>query len=224
MPYRRIGSHFLPLCDGFSLFLHFQKQEKIYGAYIGISRKESAGSMGSDTQDRCYEYLEVCRAEINLVGSLNMGLLVKNRDVDFHIYSSPLTPAGSFMAMAKLAENPFVKRITYNNLLDTEEACIEWHVWYEDPENGAWKMDMIHILKHSRYDGYFEKMAERIKAVLTEETRKAILRLKYETPDTEYCMGVEYYQAVLRDGVRTYAEFENWRRQHPVTGIVEWMP
>lgn len=24
-------------------------------------------------------------AEINLVGSLNMGLLVKNRDVDFHI-------------------------------------------------------------------------------------------------------------------------------------------
>lgn len=52
-------------------------------------------------------------AEINLVGSLNMGLLVKNRDVDFHIYSSPLTPAGSFMAMAKLAENPFVKRITY---------------------------------------------------------------------------------------------------------------
>ena len=44
-------------------------------------------------------------AEINLVGSLNMGLLVKNRDVDFHIYSSPLTPAGSFMAMAKLAEN-----------------------------------------------------------------------------------------------------------------------
>ena len=84
-------------------------------------------------------------AEINLVGSLNMGLLVKNRDVDFHIYSSPLTPAGSFMAMAKLAENPFVKRITYNNLLDTEEACIEWHAWYEDPENGAWKMDMIHI-------------------------------------------------------------------------------
>ena len=107
-------------------------------------------------------------AEINLVGSLNMGLLVKNRDVDFHIYSSPLTPAGSFMAMAKLAENPFVKRITYNNLLDTEEACIEWHAWYEDPENGAWKMDMIHILKHSRYDGYFEKMAERKRGISKE--------------------------------------------------------
>ena len=163
-------------------------------------------------------------AQINLVGSLRTGLLMKHRDIDFHIYTPSLNLADSFRAMAKLAENPFVKRITYNNLLDTEEACIEWHVWYEDPENGAWKMDMIHILKHSRYDGYFEKMAERIKAVLTEETRKAILRLKYETPDTEYCMGVEYYQAVLRDGVRTYAEFENWRRQHPVTGIVEWMP
>ena len=163
-------------------------------------------------------------AEINLVGSLNMGLLVKNRDVDFHIYSSPLTPAGSFMAMAKLAENTSVKKIECVNLLHTVEACVEWHAWYQDSDNALWQIDMIHIVKGSRYDGYFEKMAERITAVLTDETRQAILKLKYETPDTEYCMGVEYYQAVLRDGVRTYAEFENWRRQHPVTGIVEWMP
>ena len=126
--------------------------------------------------------------------------------------------------MARLAENPSIKRIECANLLHTAEACIEWHAWYQNEENELWQMDMIHIREGSRYDGYFEKMAERIKAVLTEETRKAILRLKYETPDTEYCMGVEYYQAVLRDGVRTYAEFENWRRQHPVTGIVEWMP
>ena len=163
-------------------------------------------------------------AKINLVGSLRTGLLMKHRDIDFHIYSSPLNLANSFLAMARLAENPSIKRIECANLLHTSEACIEWHAWYQNEENELWQMDMIHIREGSRYDGYFEKMAERIKAVLTEETRKAILRLKYETPDTEYCMGVEYYQAVLRDGVRTYAEFENWRRQHPVTGIVEWMP
>lgn len=54
--------------------------------------------------------------------------------------------------------------------------------------------------------------------------RLAILKLKYETPDTEKIMGVEYYQAVIQDGVRSYPEFEEWRRLHPAVGVVEWMP
>jgi hypothetical protein len=66
--------------------------------------------------------------------------------------------------------------------------------------------------------------AERISAVLTDEMRLAILKLKYETPDTEKIMGVEYYQAVIQDGVRSYPEFEEWRRLHPAVGVVEWMP
>ena len=65
---------------------------------------------------------------------------------------------------------------------------------------------------------------DRIAAVLTDQTRETILRLKYETPETEKIMGIEYYQAVLRDGVRTYAEFEAWRAANPVTGVLEWMP
>ena len=163
-------------------------------------------------------------AEINLVGSLNMGLLVKNRDVDFHIYSSPLTPAGSFMAMAKLAENTSVKKIECVNLLHTVEACVEWHAWYQDSDNALWQIDMIHIRKGSRYDGYFEKVAERISSVLTDEIKRTILQLKNETPESEKIMGVEYYQAVIRDGVRTYAGFEEWRKEHPVGGVQEWMP
>ena len=163
-------------------------------------------------------------AEINLVGSLNMGLLVKNRDVDFHIYSSPLTPAGSFMAMAKLAENTSVKKIECVNLLHTVEACVEWHAWYQDSDNALWQIDMIHIRKGSRYDGYFEKVAERISSVLTDEIKRTILQLKNETPESEKIMGVEYYQAVIRDGVRTYAGFEEWRKEHPVRGVLEWMP
>ena len=163
-------------------------------------------------------------AEINLVGSLNMGLLVKNRDVDFHIYSSPLTLAGSFMAMAKLAENTSVKKIECVNLLHTVEACVEWHAWYQDSDNALWQIDMIHIRKGSRYDGYFEKVAERISSVLTDEIKRTILQLKNETPESEKIMGVEYYQAVIRDGVRTYAGFEEWRKEHPVGGVLEWMP
>ena len=74
------------------------------------------------------------------------------------------------------------------------------------------------------HDGYFEKVAERISSVLTDEIKRTILQLKNETPESEKIMGVEYYQAVIRDGVRTYAGFEEWRKEHPVGGVLEWMP
>lgn len=163
-------------------------------------------------------------AEAHLVGSLAMGLMMTHRDIDIHVYSSPLTVEGSFAAMAKLAVNAAIKKIECRNLLDTDEACIEWHAWYDDGDGEPWQIDIIHILKSSRYDGFFERMAERIKAALTDETRLAILRLKAETPEDVHIMGVEYYQAVLRYGVRTMADFMRWRQEHPVTGIVEWMP
>ena len=118
-------------------------------------------------------------AKINLVGSLRTGLLMKHRDIDFHIYSSPLNLADSFLAMARLAENPSIKRIECANLLHTSEACIEWHAWYQNEENELWQMDMIHIREGSRYDGYFEKVAQRISEIMTDEIRETILRLKY---------------------------------------------
>lgn len=162
--------------------------------------------------------------EAHLVGSLRMGLLMKHLDIDLHLYSDPVSLADDFRIIARLAQNHRIKQIEYANLLDTEEACLEWHLHYEDPLNQMWQIDMIHILKGSRYDSYFEQMADRIVAALTDETRHTILQLKYETPESEKIMGIEYYQAVLRDGVKNYVEFETWRRQHPITGIVTWMP
>lgn len=184
-------------------------------------------------RQRAWEIIEDARiipiwegigAQINLVGSLRTGLLMKHRDIDFHIYSSPLSVSDSFRAMSELAENPSVRKIEYTNLMHTDEACIEWHAWYEDSEHELWQIDMIHLLKGSRYDGYFEKVAERLTEVLTDEARRTILQLKFETPDTEKIMGIEYYRAVIQDGIRNYAEFEEWRKMHPVKGVVEWMP
>ncbi len=57
------------------------------------------------------------------------------------------------------------------------------------PDNTPWQIDMIHILKGSRYDGYFERVAERIATVLTPETRNTILQLKYETPTPKRSWG-----------------------------------
>ena len=184
-------------------------------------------------QQKAWEIIEDTRivriwegigAKVNLVGSLRTGLLMKHRDIDFHIYTSPLDLSASFRAMAELAENTSIKKIEYTNLLHTAEACIEWHAWYQDMVGELWQIDMIHIREGSRYDGYFERVAERISAVMTDEMKLAILKLKYETPDTEKIMGVEYYQAVIQDGVRSYPEFEEWRRLHPAVGVVEWVP
>lgn len=162
-------------------------------------------------------------ASVNLVSSLRSGLLMKRRDIDFHIYSNTLRLADSFSAMARLAENPAVRRIECTNLMYTEEQCIEWHAYYED--NGTeWQLDMIHMQKGSKYDGYFERVADRIRDALTPETKRIILELKDATPEHEKILGIEYYQAVLRDGVCSYSEFLQWRAMHPITGIMHWIP
>ena len=82
-------------------------------------------------QQKAWEIIEDTRivriwegmgAKVNLVGSLRTGLLMKHRDIDFHIYTSPLDLSASFRAMAELAENTSVKKIEYTNLLHTAEA------------------------------------------------------------------------------------------------------
>lgn len=99
-------------------------------------------------QQKAWEIIEDTRivriwegigAKVNLVGSLRTGLLMKHRDIDFHIYTSPLDLSASFRAMAELAENTSVKKIEYTNLLHTAEACSGMHgirIWKEN--SGKW--------------------------------------------------------------------------------------
>ena len=166
---------------------------------------------------------EAVGATVNQVGSMAMGLLMKHRDIDFHIYTEKLDIAESFEVIKKICANPAVTRMEYRNLADTEEACLEFHIWFMLDEE-EWQIDMIQILKGSQFDGYFERVARRIKEVLTPETRRTILELKYQTPDNEHIMGIEYYQAVIADGIRSYPEFIQWRKNHPANGIVSWCP
>lgn len=163
-------------------------------------------------------------ATVNPVGSFSMGLLVKHLDLDFHLYTPAIEIEKDFSVMGRLAAHPSIRRIEYGNLLATEERCLEWHAWYEADDGELWQLDMIHIERGSRYDGYFERQARRIAAALTDERRSTILRLKWETPEQEKIAGIEYYQAVIRDGIRDYDSFMKWRQEHPLTGVVEWMP
>lgn len=163
------------------------------------------------------------RAEV--VGSLRSGLLCRHLDIDLHLYT-PAEPCveESFAVVARIAANPRIRRVEYGNLLDAEDRCLEWHVQYEDRDGRRWQIDMILMAEDSPWAGYFERVADRIAAALTPETRDAILRLKYETPDDEHLPGIVCYRAVLEGGVRTRSELEAWLCDHPVGGIVTWMP
>ena len=159
------------------------------------------------------------------VGSLRSGLLMKHLDIDLHVYSpAPLRIEESFAAVARIARHPGVRAVEYANRLDAEDNCLEWHVQYADKRGALWQIDMIHLPERSPWEGYFERVADRIAAALTDETRRAILQLKYETPDEEHIPGIAYYRAVLEGGVRNCAELTAWLQEHPVDGIVAWMP
>ena len=162
-------------------------------------------------------------ANVNQVGSMATGLLMKHLDLDFHIYTDTLNPAESFKAITQICADPNVSQLEYRNLAATDEACLEWHIRY-DLDGESWQIDMIQILKGSQFDGFFERVANRIEAVLTPETRRSILELKYLTPENKHIAGIEYYQAVIADGVRTWPEFTEWRKAHPANGINLWCP
>lgn len=161
-------------------------------------------------------------AEINLVGSLKIGTLGKHSDIDFHTYTPELDIRQSFAVMAQIAQNPQARRIEFVNLADTEECCFEWHIWFDDNNGTLWQIDIIQIKRGTKYDGYFEKQAEEIKAAMSEEMRQTIIRLKFETPDNFKIAGIEYYKAVIQDGITIFDDFLKWRKSHNFEGIITW--
>ncbi|CAK7002555.1 phosphoglycerate mutase family protein [Petrimonas sp.] len=167
---------------------------------------------------------EKAGATVNLVGSLKSGLLMKNRDIDMHIYTDKLSVSESFSVIQELAERLSLKEIHYKNLIDTEEECFEWHVLYEHNNRDTWKFDMIHIRKGSRYDGTVERVTDAITERLTPEIRKTILQLKQEIPEGIVIPGIEIYHAVFEGDVSSYEELEQWRKNHPLINSLDWLP
>lgn len=163
-------------------------------------------------------------AEVHLIGSLKSGLLMKNRDIDIHIYTERLAISESFDVMRNLAERLPLKEIQYKNGIDTEEECIEWHALYEDKQTNLWKFDIIHIRKGNKYDGVVEKVTDAIIERLTPELRQTILRIKYDVPDGLTIPGIEIYHAVFTGKVKTYGELIQWRNSNPLINSLDWLP
>lgn len=190
---------------------------------LAAANQRRAGEILDELRMR--ELWQEAGARAEVVGSLRSGLLCRHLDIDLHVYTpAPLCVEESFAVMARIARNPRIRRIEYANLLDAEDCCLEWHAQYEDRDGRVWQIDMIHMEEGSPWAGYFERVADRIAAVLTAETREAILRLKYETPEGEKIPGIVCCRAVLEGGVRDAAAFENWLENHPAEGIMKWIP
>jgi hypothetical protein len=170
------------------------------------------------------ENWEAVGARAELVGSLRTGLLIHNQDVDFHVYSQPLVISDGFRAVGRIASHPHIRSVSYSNLLEAEDRCLEWHATYSPNAEESWQIDMIHIHPESPYVGVFEDVADRIQRALSPETRCAILAIKDAVPAGQKVMGIRVYQAVIRDGVRTYAEFCEWDARNPSAGIITWAP
>jgi hypothetical protein len=167
------------------------------------------------------EAWESVGATVNLVGSVRSGLIMKNLDVDFHIYTDEPMLEKSRAAMARLRG---VRDVVFRNLLDTNEECLEWHAMYDDAEGETWQLDMIHIRRGSAFDGVMERVADAVIARLTPEAREAILRIKHDAPDGVKTPGIEVYYAVFELGLRSYKEFAAWKTDNPAVDLLGWRP
>ena len=168
---------------------------------------------------RLPERWEARGAEVHLVGSLATGLLLRHRGIDLHLYTRRLEPRDGFAIAAEVKP----QRLTFANLSETSERCIEWHLWFPG-EGGLWQVDVIQMAHDSPYKGYFEHRAARIRSVLTPETRAIILALKDAAPQEAQIPGILFCMAVLRDGIRDWPSFQHWHATHPLMGILDWCP
>ncbi len=190
---------------------------------LGLAERAREKALRVLGSSKIADIWESAGCRVNIVGSLRMGLLAAHRDIDLHVYSSGITEAESFAIAAQIAKLPGVTEIRCINGLATDEHCIAWHIFYMY-EGEKWQFDVIHIEEGTEYDGYFERMADRIIEVMTPEQRLAILRLKFETPEGKDFHGVEYYEAVIADGVRSMADLEEWVAAHRSQPPHYWLP
>jgi hypothetical protein len=71
-----------------------------------------------------------------------------------------------------------------------------------------------------------EHLVEPMRASLTPDTRKAILKLKeLRSLDSNLqCPSVDLYRAVIDDGVRTTDDLHNWLKSHKTGNLTDWKP
>ena len=164
--------------------------------------------------------------QVEQVGSSVSGLMVW-RDLDFNVLCRDLTPERTFQTMRPLLTHARVARLDYRNetghrappeLRGDERYYFVTH--YETAAGDEWKIDVSFWLSDAPRDQipYIARLREQ----LTAETRLAILWIKdvWQRLPTypDEVGGFDVYEAVLRHGVRTPAQFDAYLRERGLPG------
>jgi hypothetical protein len=190
-----------------------------------ISKKNLEKAFEIIAELRIREIWEGLDSTCNLVGSVSSGLLMNKLDIDFHTYYDDFSIEKSFKAISQISQNPKIKEVTYRNLLEAEDMCLEWHLWYEESPERIWTIDIMHIKNESKYAGVIERVTEKIKAVLTEKQKQTILEIKWKCQQQqETTCGIDIYQAVIGNGIETFEDFRTWNRDKKEVAISLWEP
>ena len=192
---------------------------------ISISKRNLDKAKEIIAELRIQEIWESLDSTCNLVGSVKTGLLMNNLDIDFHTYSSDFSIHKSFVAISKIAENPKIKNLTYKNLLEAEDMCLEWHLSYEETPERLWTIDIIHIKNESAYAGVIERVTQKIKSLITEQQRNIVLLIKWQAQQSgEKYRSIDIYQAVMEDGINSFDTFKLWYINQKNDDISHWEP
>jgi len=170
------------------------------------------------------EAWESIGGKVRGVGSFRNGLMMKNRDIDLHVYTDALDVSRALAALSPVIASGRTAGLTYVNGAETSEHCLEWHLKLSDEDGEDWKIDMIQILAGTRYDGVMEDVADAVMDAATPEVRKRILALKNACPDDLNICGIEYCKAVIADGVTSWRQFLKWRKDNPPETLMDWRP
>lgn len=170
------------------------------------------------------EAWESIGAGIRCVGSFRTGLMMRDRDIDLHVYTETLDAAAALKALQPILTSPATMKFTYVNGADSGEHCLEWHLETAADDGEIWTVDIIQILAGSTFDGFFEDTAEAIIDAMTPESRRRILELKAAEPAGSEICGIEFCKAVLTDHVTTWDEFIRRRESGPSADLLSWRP
>lgn len=124
----------------------------------------------------------------------------------------------------ELALLPVVRRIHYENALDTPDQGLYWRVDCVDDDGNTWDIDNWLVANDHPNAGLADGFAAAMENRLDDTSRRDILSIKSSFATDARPRGIDVYKAVLRDGVRTPEDFRRWQGENPPVTIEEWRP
>ena len=158
-----------------------------------------------------------------LLGAVSFGLVV-SRDIDLNIYAREPAVAQGFEVVSEIAVLPGVMKVRYSNCLETIDQGLYWQIQYRDRFGDMWTVDNWLVSEDHPHADLLEALVERMQKGLSAEQRKVILQIKETVQPESKARGIDIYEAVMEDGVRSPCEFAVWLRDSKRREISEWLP